>query len=108
MDDEDDDSLNLTRPPTDEDLANLAARLNELGDPLALFRAKGPASYQPMATSWVTESPRILRANSPTHQTLDGPPNVPYHGLSALGIPWVGLNLGRWPDEYTQIADCSF
>jgi len=32
MDDEDDDdSLNLTRPPTDEDLANLAAKLNELG-----------------------------------------------------------------------------
>ena len=31
MDDEDDDSLNLTRPPTDADLASLAAKLNELG-----------------------------------------------------------------------------
>jgi hypothetical protein len=31
MDDENDDSLNLTRAPTDEDLAGLAARLNELG-----------------------------------------------------------------------------
>lgn len=31
MDDEDDDSLNLTRPPTDEDLARLAAKLNQIG-----------------------------------------------------------------------------
>jgi len=31
MDDENDDSLNLTRPPTDEDLANLCAKLNQLG-----------------------------------------------------------------------------
>jgi hypothetical protein len=31
MDDEDDDSLNLTRAPTDEDLARLAAKLNQLG-----------------------------------------------------------------------------
>jgi hypothetical protein len=31
MDDEDDGSLNLTRAPTDEDLARLAAKLNQLG-----------------------------------------------------------------------------
>lgn len=31
MDDATDDSLNLTHAPTDEDLARLAARLNELG-----------------------------------------------------------------------------
>ncbi len=31
MDDEDDGSLNFTRAPTDEDLARLAAKLNQLG-----------------------------------------------------------------------------
>ncbi len=31
MEDEADDSLSLTRAPTDEDLAALAARLNQLG-----------------------------------------------------------------------------
>lgn len=31
MDDEDDDPLNLTRPPTDVDLARLAAELNRIG-----------------------------------------------------------------------------
>ena len=64
---------------------------------MVISRANGPASYQPMASPWVTASPLLLRAESTTHHALDCPPDVLYRGLSALGIPWVRVNLGRWP-----------
>ena len=60
-----------------------------------VFKGQRPAPWQPRATPWVMESPIISRAESPIHETLDGTPDTQCSGLSALGIPWVRVNLVR-------------